>query len=252
MIHPTNIYITKPLYGCCFRHFSTSESAKKGRYYLTTWSLNLTNNFLTAPLRMLIDCETTDSNTRTQEVTKINKSSQEPQTVPEQVASIPFGVCSSRSQGPQAEIDTNNLPIEGERKGEIPLNEDMLNVIAFNYSFQHAGPSEVEETEGVYRKYLEKVREIDSQIQSFRSTITLECGTLQFLEELWLDYSKGHLNEMVRTLLVTKGILKDFGLATVKLYITIMDEEYRACREYLLNRTGMSSHVIPTWPVPYG
>ena len=136
---------------------------------------------------MLIDCETTDSNTRTQEVTKINKSSQEPQTVPEQVASIPFGVCSSRSQGPKAEIDTNDLPIEGERKGEIPLNEDMLNVIAFNYSFQHAGPSEVEETEGVYRKYLENVREIDSQIQSFRSTITLECGTLQFLEELWLS-----------------------------------------------------------------
>ena len=117
---------------------------------------------------MLIDCETTDSNTRTQEVTKINKSSQEPQTVPEQVASIPFGVCSSRSQGPEAEIDTNNLPIEGERKGGIPLTEDMLNVIAFNYRFQHAGPSKVEETEGVYRKYLENVREIDSQIQSFR------------------------------------------------------------------------------------
>ena len=196
---------------------------------------------------MLIDCETTDSNIRTQEVTKINKSSQEPQTVPEQVASIPFGVCSSRSQGPQAEIDTNNLPIEGERKGGIPLTED------FNYRFQHAGPSEVEETEGVYRKYLGNVREIDSQIQSFRLTITLECGTLQFLEELWLDYSKGHLNEMVRTLLVAEGILKDFGLATVKLYITIRDEEYRACREYFLNRTGMFSHVIPTytWPVQY-
>jgi len=82
---------------------------------------------------MLIDCETTDSNTRTQEVTKINK--EEPQTVPEQVASIPFGVCSSRSQGPQAEIDTNNLPIEGERKGGIPLTEDTLNVIAFKLPF---------------------------------------------------------------------------------------------------------------------
>ena len=65
---------------------------------------------------MLIDCETTDSNTRTQEVTKINKSSQEPQTAPEQVASIPFGVCSSRSQGPQAEIDTNNLPLKEREK----------------------------------------------------------------------------------------------------------------------------------------
>lgn len=188
---------------------------------------------------MLIDCETTDSNTRTQEVTKINTNSQEPQTVPEQVASISFGVCSSRSQGPQAEIDTNNLPIEGERKGGIPLTEDMLNVIAFNYRFQHAGPSEVEETEGVYRKYLENVREIDSQILSFRLTITLECGTLQFLEELWSDYLKGHLNEMVRTLLVTEGIVKDFGLVTVKLNTTIMDEEYWACREYFLNRTGM-------------
>ena len=119
------------------------------------------------------------------------------------------------------------------------MAEDMLNVIAFNYRFQHAGPSEVEETEGVYRKYLENVREIDSQIQSFRLTITLECGTLQFLEKLWSDYLKGHLNEMVRTLLVTEGIAKDFGLVTVKLNTTIMDEEYWACREYFLNRTGM-------------
>lgn len=101
------------------------------------------------------------------------------------------------------------------------MAEDMLNVIAFNYRFQHAGPSEVEETEGVYRKYLENVREIDSQIQSFRLTITLECGTLQFLEKLWSDYLKGHLNEMVRTLLVTGGIAKDFGLVTVKLNTTI-------------------------------
>ena len=189
---------------------------------------------------MLIDCETTDSNT---------KSSQEPQTVPDRVAAIPFGVCSSRSQGPQAEVDTNNLPIEGARKGRIPLTEDMSNVIASNCRLQHVGSSEVEETEGVYQKYLKNVRRIDSQTQSFRFTITFECVTLQFLEELWFDYLKGHLNEMVRTLLVTEGILKDFGLVTVKLSTTIMDEEFRACRDYFLNRTGMFSHVIPTWPV---
>ena len=105
---------------------------------------------------MLIDCETTDANTRTQEVAKINKSSQEPQTVPDQVASIPFGVFSSRSQGPQAEVDTNEV------------------------------------------------------------------------------------------VLVTEGE-KVFGLATAKLYITIIYEEHRACPEDFLNRTGMFSHVIPTY-----
>ena len=111
---------------------------------------------------LMIDCETTDSNTRTQEVTKMNKSSQEPQTVPDQVASIPFGVCSSRSQGPQAEVDKNVLVV------------------------------------------------------------------------------------------VTEGILKDFGLPTAKLYTTIMYEEHRASQEYFLNPTGMFSHVIPTWSVQYG
>ena len=107
---------------------------------------------------MLIDCETTDANTRTQEVTKINKSSQEPQTVPDQVASIPyaFSVFSSRSQGPQAEVDTSVL------------------------------------------------------------------------------------------VLVTEG-KKVSGLATAKLYTTIMYEEHRACLEDFLNRTGMFSHVIPTY-----
>ena len=169
--------------------------------------------------------------------------------MPEQVASIPFGVCSSRSQGPQAGVDTNNLLIEGARKERILLTEDMSYVIASNCRLQHVCSTEVEETEGVYRKYLENVRGIDSQTQSFRFTITFECATLQFLEDLWLDHLKGHLDEMVRILLVTEGILKDFGLVTVKLKTTITDEEYRACRDYFLNRTGMFSHVIPIWPV---
>ena len=69
--------------------------------------------------------------------------------------------------------------------------------------------------------------------------VTVRCSSLQILDELWEDYRTGHLNEMAQKYLVTKEILKKFGLIELKLMTTIVEEEYRACRQYFLQRPGL-------------
>lgn len=86
-------------------------------------------------------------------------------------------------------------------------------------------------------EYLEKVRNvlvIDTQKGSV--IITVECSSLEILEELWEDYNTGHISEVVQKCLATDDILEEFG--EVKLTTTILEEEYKACREYLLRSSG--------------
>ena len=69
--------------------------------------------------------------------------------------------------------------------------------------------------------------------------VTVRCSSLQILDELWEDYHTGHLNEMAQKYLVTEEILKRFGLIELKLMTTIVEEEYRACRQYFLQWPGL-------------
>lgn len=69
--------------------------------------------------------------------------------------------------------------------------------------------------------------------------VTVRCSCLQILDELWEDYRTGHLNEMVQKYLVTEEILKEFGLIKLQLMTTIVEEEYRACRQYFLQWPGL-------------
>ncbi|XP_068740287.1 uncharacterized protein [Montipora capricornis] len=69
--------------------------------------------------------------------------------------------------------------------------------------------------------------------------ITVEVSSLQSLEDLWEDYSSGHLNKMAQKFLVTKELLEKFGLFEVKLTTFIAEEEYRACQEYFSGHEGM-------------
>ncbi len=68
--------------------------------------------------------------------------------------------------------------------------------------------------------------------------ITVECGSLEILDELWEDYCTGYLNEMAQRFLVSEEILKELGLIEVKLTTTILEEEYRACREHFFQYLG--------------
>jgi len=68
--------------------------------------------------------------------------------------------------------------------------------------------------------------------------ITVKCDSLQILERLWEDYSSGHLGEVVQRCFVTEEILTELGLAELKLKTMISEEEYKACKKYLLKDPG--------------
>ena len=134
-------------------------------------------------------------------------------------------------------------PVLGEFRGDnvtyagVHPTQEILNSIARRY-FQVVNPSTPDELNGLL-KYLREVRKVlvvDTQQGSL--IITLECRSLQILEELWKDYCSGHLNEMAQTYLVTEELLVEFGLSAVKLKTTILEEEYIACRQHLLQNAG--------------
>ena len=68
--------------------------------------------------------------------------------------------------------------------------------------------------------------------------ITVECSSLKILQGLWEDYRTGFLNAMAQTYLVTEDILNEFGLIEVRLMTTILEDEYRACRDHFLHKPG--------------
>ena len=113
-------------------------------------------------------------------------------------------------------------------------------MIASKY-FQKLDPSTPEDFNG-FIEYMEKVRKvIIADVKTGSLIITVECSSLQILDELWIDYKTGHLNEMAQKYLVTEDVLKAFGLTELKLKTTIVEEEYRACREVFLTSLGKYS-----------
>ena len=62
--------------------------------------------------------------------------------------------------------------------------------------------------------------------------ITVKCESQMDLEELWKDYSSGHLGEVVQNCFVTEQILKELNLAELRLKTTMDIEEYNACKMF--------------------
>ena len=135
------------------------------------------------------------------------------------------------------------LDQESVRREAVPSSQEVLNLIATKY-LQELNPSTREEfSEFIqYMKEVRKVIVVDAQTGSL--ILTLECSSLQVLDELWEDYCSGHLNEVAQKLLVTEEILKEFGLSAVKLTTTINEEEYKDCRELLLNPSSRYLDLI--------
>ena len=118
--------------------------------------------------------------------------------------------------------------------------QEVLDMIASKY-FQKLDPSTPEDFSG-FIEYMEKVRKvIIADVKTGSLIITVECSSLQILDELWIDYKTGHLNEMAQKYLVTEDVLKAFGLTELKLKTTIVEKEYRACREVFLTSLGKYS-----------
>ena len=124
---------------------------------------------------------------------------------------------------------------ESVRCQEVPDTEDLRTskekaflsfVIKY---FNTTNPQSVEE----FDRFLEYATALRLAIVGFSGgslVITVKCESLMSLEELWKDYSSGHLGEVVQNCFVTEQILKELNLAELRLKTTIDIEEYKACK----------------------
>lgn len=119
-----------------------------------------------------------------------------------------------------------------------PTPKEVLKAIACKY-VDRQEPFNLEEF-SAFVDHLERMHRllvVDAHVDCL--IVTVRCSSLQILDELWEDYRTGHLNEVAQKYLVTKEILKKFGLIELKLMTTIVEEEYRACRQYFLQWPGL-------------
>ena len=118
-----------------------------------------------------------------------------------------------------------------------PSAQEVLNCIADKF-IQTIDPSNPEDFNG-FLQYMEKVRQVVViDVKKGSLIITVQCSSLHILDDLWKDYCTGHLQEVAQRYLVTEDILKELGLDSVQLTLTINEEEYRAYREHLLRNEG--------------
>ena len=178
-----------------------------------------------ALLDLKIDCEAISGPGLQKGVAVMIGQPQKSQGVIKEVSAA--SVTSSQSQV----SNTTASLSENVGNGDIP-SQQILNLIASKY-FNNLNPSTPEEFNGFIR-YMKEVREVilvDSKLGSL--IITVECGSLKILEELWQDYCTGNLGRVVQECLVTEDILKELGLSEIKLMTTIDEKDYRDCQKYL-------------------
>ena len=119
-------------------------------------------------------------------------------------------------------------------QNDFMTTQHVLNLIAKRY-LQTVKPSTVREY-SQFIAYLENIRKVlIVSVETGSLIITVECGSLQILDQLWEDYFTEHLNEMAQKCLVTEDILKECGLLEVKLITTILEEDYKACQEFFFS-----------------
>ena len=178
-----------------------------------------------ALLDLKIDCEAISGPGLQKGVAVMIGQPQKSQGVIKEVSAA--SVTSSQSQV----SNTTASLSENVGNGDIP-SQQILNLIASKY-VNNLNPSTPEEFNGFIR-YMKEVREVilvDSKLGSL--IITVECGSLKILEELWQDYCTGNLGRVVQECLVTEDILKELGLSEIKLITTIDEKDYKDCQKYL-------------------
>ena len=112
----------------------------------------------------------------------------------------------------------------------IPSDREVLCLIASRY-LEDVSPRSKEDY-NTFLTYMEKMRVTLTGVSVGSLMMTVKCVSLQILEELWEDYSSGHLGEMVQKCFVTEDFLKELNLAELKLKTTMEEEEYKACKVY--------------------
>ena len=110
------------------------------------------------------------------------------------------------------------------------LKDRILLSIARNYL--QTTPPRFPEEHNKFKEYMKEMKLILSGFSSGSLVITVKCESLMILEELWTDYSSGHLGEVVQNCFVTEKILKELNLAELRLKTTMDIEEYNACKMF--------------------
>ena len=108
--------------------------------------------------------------------------------------------------------------------------EEMFLSIVRDY-FQATRPQSIEEIER-FMEYVKRMRIIITGVSEGSLLITVRCESRMILEEVWADYSSGHLGEVVQNCFVTEKILKELNLAELRLKTTMDIEEYNACKMF--------------------
>ena len=178
-----------------------------------------------ALLRIKIDCEAISGPGLQQEATVMIGQQQESQEVVKEGAVA--SVTSSQSQ-----VSNTTVSLSGNVGNGIPSPQQILSLIASKY-LNNLNPSTPEDFNSfmLYMKQMREVIVVDCKPGSL--IITVECGSLKILEELWQDYCTGNLGRVVQECLVTEDILKELGLSEIKLITTIDEKDYKDCQKYL-------------------
>ena len=92
-------------------------------------------------------------------------------------------------------------------------------------------PQSIEEC-NQFLEYAKAMKVVIVGVSEGSLVITVKCESLMILEELWTDYSSGHLGEVVQNCFVTEKILKELNLAELRLKTTMDVEEYNACKMF--------------------
>ena len=122
---------------------------------------------------------------------------------------------------------------QGPHAASSSLTQKVLNRIADRY-LKKVRPSNPDEFDS-FLTYMEKVRKVlVVDVKTGSLILKLRCRTVKILDDLWDDYRTGNLNKVAQSYLVTKDILKLFGLSSFKLTSNIKEEDYRACRQRLI------------------
>ena len=114
----------------------------------------------------------------------------------------------------------------------VPKTQDVMNFIVMKYLSQFENYEDfAREIERVHKVLIVKA-------EPGCVIFTALCSSLEILDALWFDYCTGNLNDMAQKYLVTKDVLKKFGLTELKLTTTIQVEEYIAARKLFLRGSG--------------
>ena len=135
-----------------------------------------------------------------------------------------------------------NIKVDcSEATGAREPAREVLKLIADSY-VRKMEPSSQEEFFD-FMRYMERVhRLVVTDIKTGSIIITAICNSLEILDELWIAHCTGTLNKMAQSL-VTKDVLKTFGLTEMKLITTIVEEDYKACRELFL-KEGAGGYIL--------